>query len=80
PDFDFWIDVNGVFRTNVEGDDYEKGKKTYEKYQTIEDDMLDISEFGFTRIQEGQYSTYLDYTEEGFYRLNVQDDHLLSRY
>ncbi|WP_273854138.1 hypothetical protein [Guptibacillus spartinae] len=80
PDFDFWIDVNGFFRTIVEGDDYEKGKKTYEKYQTIEDDMLDISEFGFTRIQVGQYSTYLDYTEEGFYRLNVQDDHLLSRY
>ncbi|WP_273837233.1 hypothetical protein [Guptibacillus sedimenti] len=80
PDFDFWIDVNGFFRTNVEGDDYEKGKKTYEKYQTIEDDMMDISEFGFTRIQEGRYSTYLDYTEEGFYRLNVQDDHLLSRY
>jgi hypothetical protein len=80
PDFDFWIDVNGFFRTNVEGDDFEKGKKTYEKYQTIEDDMMDISEFGFTRIQEGRYSTYLDYTEEGFYRLNVQDDHLLSRY
>ncbi|TGB00742.1 hypothetical protein [Halobacillus salinus] len=79
PDVEFWVEVEGTFKTKVESDEYERGVDAYHEFQKIEDDIAEIEAMGFSKIEEPEFSSYLDYSDDG-YRINVMEGERLSLY
>ncbi len=79
PDLDFWVEVEGAFKSKVVSDEYEKGVDAFQEFQKIEDDLAEIEAMGFSNIEEPEYKTYFDYSEAG-YRINVMEGERLSLY